>query len=152
MSPDASYYQFSEEVRKAVNFQARHTLVRKEFCAEQSRIESVRCVDSYEESEYHYGRQVWFFEATGVDHVGRNQRVYGALEFSVQYGLLEPARAALMDDPAHRQRFLQSIIRPTQADVWANPSTKLWVRLTIASVIILSAIWLLTVASKLVES
>jgi hypothetical protein len=151
MTPDASYYQFSKEVWKAVNFQARHTLVRKEFCPEQSRVESVHCVHLDEETDYSYGKQVWFFEATGVDPVGRNQRVYGALEFAVQYGLLEPARAVLMEDPQHRQRFLQSIVRPTQADVWANPSTKLWVRLTLGSVIILSAIWLLYLAAVLVQ-
>ncbi len=50
MSPDASYYQFSKEVWQAVNYQARHTLTRKEFCPEQSRVESVRCVDVEEET------------------------------------------------------------------------------------------------------
>ncbi len=152
MSPDASHFQFSKEVWQAVNFQARHTLSRKEFCPEQSRVDSVRCVHLDEESEFHYGRQVWFFEASALDPVGRKHRVYGALEFSVQYGLLEPARAALMDDPQHRQRFLQTIVRPTQSDVWASPSTKLWVRLTLASVIILSSIWMLTLAAHLMKS
>lgn len=148
MSPDAGYYQFSKEVWQAVNFQARHTLSRKEFCPEQSRVESVRCVHLDEETEFHYGRQVWFFEASAMDPVGRKHRVYGALEFSVQFGLLEAARAALMEDPQHRQRFLQSIVRPTQAEMWSNPSTRLWVRLTLASVIILSSIWLLTLAAS----
>ncbi len=148
MSPDASHFQFSQEVWQAVNFQVRHTLSRKEFCPDQSRVESVRCVHLDEETECQYGRQVWFFEAAALDPVGRKHRVCGALEFSVQYGLLEPARAALMEDPLHRQRFLQSIVRPTNAEIWANPSTKLWVRLTLASVIILSSIWLLTLAAS----
>ncbi len=142
MTPDASFYQFSEEVWQAVNFQVRRTLARKEFCPEQSRVDSVHCEHLEDETEFNYGRQVWFFDAIGVDPVGRHQRVYGALEFAVQYGLLEPARAVLMDEPLHRQRFLQSIVRPTQADVWASPSSKLWVRLTLLSVIIASGLWL----------
>ena len=73
------------------------------------------------------------------------------LDFSVQYGLMEPARAMLSDEPRHRQRMLQSIANPAQQQVWANPSTKVWVRLTLASVIILSSIWLLMLAKNLMQ-
>ncbi len=151
MTPDASFYQFSKEVWQAVNDQAMHALVRKEFCPEESRIESIRCVHLDEENENEYGRQIWFFEAAGIDPIGRRHRLYGALDFSVQYGLLEPSRAMLMDEPQHRQRFLQSIVRPVESQVWGSPSTKVWVRLTLASVIILSAIWLLVLAAWLME-
>lgn len=147
MTPDASFYQFSKEIWEAVNSQARSTLSRKEFCTEQSRIESVRCVHLDEETEYQYGRQIWFFEASAVDPIGRRLRLYGALEFSVQYGLLEPARAALMEDAQHRQRFLHSLVRPYQSEAWKHASTRLWVRLTLASVIIFSSIWLLAIAA-----
>jgi hypothetical protein len=124
-------------------------LVRKEFCPEESLIESMHCVHLDEESECEYGRQIWFFEASGVDPIGRRQRLYGALDFSVQYGLLQTTRAMLMADPQHRQRFLQSVIRPYENQAWSYPSTKIWVRLTIASVIILSAIWMLALAAYL---
>lgn len=149
MKPEASFYQFSKEVWQTVNRQAMHALMRKEFCPDESQVESIRCVFLDEECEGEYGRQIWFFEAAGVDPVGRKHRLYGALDFSVQYGLLEPIRAMLMDDPHHRQRFLHSVNQPSQAQVWANPSTKVWVRLTLASVIILSAIWLLYLAAYL---
>ena len=149
MRPEASFYQFSKEVWEAVNEQAMHALLRKEYSLEDSRIESIRCVHLEEECEDEYGRQIWFFEAAGVDPVGRRHRLYGALDFSVQFGLMDPTRAMLMSDPHHRQRFLQSVVRPREAQVWVNPSTKVWVRLTIASVIILSAIWLLALAASL---
>lgn len=151
MTPDASFYQFSKEVWQAVNDQARHALERKEFCPDQSRVESLRCVFYEEENECRYGHQIWFFEANGVDPIGKRHRLYGTLEFSVQYGMLEPCRAALMDEPQHRQRFLHSITSPTTHDVWANPSTKVWVRLTLASVVILASIWLLSLAAPLLE-
>ena len=151
MKPETTFYHFSKEVWQAVNDQAMNALLRKEFCPEESRIESIRCVHLEEEGESEYGRQIWFFEASGVDAVGRRQRLYGALDFSVQYGLLEPSRAMLMSEPHHRQRFLQSVVRPTESHIWSAPSTKVWVRLTLASVIILSSIWLLALAAWMLE-
>ena len=151
MKPESTFYQFSKEVWQTVNDQAMCALMRKEFCPDESRIESIRCVHLDEEREADYGRQIWFFEAAGVDPVGRRHRLYGALDFSVQYGLLEPTRAMLMSEPHHRQRFLQSVMRPAEPKVWAAPSTKVWVRLTLASVLILSSIWLLSLAAYLLE-
>ena len=151
MTPDASFYQFSKEVWQAVNDQARHALLRKEYCPDQSRIESLRCVFFDEESESKYGHQIWFFEAHGIDPVGRRHHLYGTLEFSLQYGLLEPVRAALMDDPQQRQRFLHSITEPSRTDVWAYPSTKVWVRLTVASIVILASIWLLYIGASMMD-
>lgn len=146
MTSDASFYQFSKEIRQTVHDQAISALLRKEYCPDESRIDSIRCVFLEEESEREFGRQVWFFEATGIDPVGHRHRLYGALDFSVQYGLLEPSRTVLLEDPHLRQRFLESITRPYESHVWGNPTTKIWVGLSIASVVILSAILLLTVA------
>ena len=150
MKPETSFYQFSKEVWKTVNVQAMNALVRKDFSPDESQVDSIRCVHLEEECESEYGRQIWFFEASGVDPIGRRQRLYGALDFSIQYGLLETTRAMLMADPQHRQRFLQSVVRPCEIHVWSYPSTKIWVRLTIASVIILSAIWSLSLAAWLI--
>lgn len=151
MTPDAGFYQFSKEVWQVVNSQARFTLLRKEYCPEQSRIESIRCVYLDEESERDFGRQIWFFEAFGVDPVGHEHRLYGALDFSVQYGLLEPERAMLMEDSYHRQRLLESMTHTVDGRPWRSASTKVWVRLTLASVIILSSIWLLLLAAYLLD-
>jgi hypothetical protein len=149
---ETTFYQFSREVWKAVTEQARSALIRKDFCPEESRIESLRCVFLDEETESSYGRQVWFFEAFGVDASGKRHRLYGALDFVMQYGLLEPTRALLADEPRHRQKMLQNIAQPTRTQVWDSPSTKVWVRLTLASVIILSGIWLLMLAQRLMQS
>lgn len=146
MKPETSFYQFSQEVWQAVNEQAMHALVRKDYSPDDSEVESVRCVHLEEEGEVEFGRQIWFFEAAGIDPIGRKHRLYGALDFSVQYGLLEPSRAMLLDDAQHRQRFLHSVAHPDESVVWASPSTKIWVRLAVASVIILSALWVLSLA------
>ena len=149
MTPDTAFYQFSKEVWQVVNDQARQTMLRKEFSLEESRIESLRCVHLDEEREHEYGRQIWFFEATGIDPIGKAHRLYGAMDFSVQYGLLEPARAMLLNEPHHRQRLLNTVVNPIAKQVWGSPSTRVWVRLTVVSVIILFAIWLLSLAALL---
>lgn len=151
MRPDASFHPFSKEIWQAVTNQARNALVRKEYDPDQSRVESVRCVYLDQETDTSFGRQVWFFEAIGIDPIGRQHRLYGALEFSVQFGLLEPCRAALMADAAHRQRFLHGLIEPAPVEPWSAPSTRVWVRLTLASVVIVASIWLLTLAAYLLE-
>jgi hypothetical protein len=148
---ETTFYQFSKEVWQTVTDQARNSLLRRDFCPEESRIESLRCVYLDEESDASFGRQVWFFEAMGIDAVGKRHRLYGSLDFTVQFGLLEPARAVLADEPRHRQRMLQAVANPAQSQVWASPSTKIWVRLTLASVIILSSIWLLLLAVQLMK-
>ncbi|RMF44989.1 MAG: hypothetical protein D6753_01220 [Planctomycetota bacterium] len=151
MNPEASYYQFPREVWQTVNECAWEALARKEFAPDASHIESLRCVYLNEETESEYGRQIWFFEANGTDPIGRFHRLYGALDFSVEYGLMVPVRAMLMRDPHYRQRFLQSIVKSPGRQIWNALTTRLWVRLTLASVFILSAIWLLSLAAWLMN-
>lgn len=105
MGPEAHNIQFSRQIWQAVSDHAHSCLMRREFCPELSRVENLRCVDFLEESDTKYGRQIWYFEAIGVDPAGRRHVLHGALEFSIQYGLLEPAQAAMFDDEETRDRF-----------------------------------------------
>ena len=118
MSSDTSHIQFSRHIWQAVNEQARRCLLSREFCPEQSKIDNLRCVHFEEEIESCYGRQLWYFEAMGVDPIGRRHKLFGALEFSVQYGLLEACQAALFDDSDHRQRFLNAATQPIRSRIW----------------------------------
>lgn len=151
MSSEASDLQFSQEIWKTVSDQAKRCLFRREFCPEQSRIENLRCVHFEEEVDSSYGRQLWYFEAIGIDQIGRRHMLYGALEFSIQYGLLESSQAALFDDPDHRQRFLYAATHPFRNRVWVNASTRFWVRMTIIGVVALSLVFILRVANYLLE-
>ncbi|MFO0925318.1 MAG: hypothetical protein U0905_22890 [Pirellulales bacterium] len=145
MSSDAGHLQFSDHIWQTVGGQAKQCLLRREFCPEQSRIDNLRCVHFEEEAEQAYGRQLWYFEAIGIDPIGRRHMLYGALEFSIQYGLLELSQAALFEDAEHRQRFLHAATHPFRQRVWNDSSTKFWVRMTIAGVIVVSMIWALKV-------
>jgi hypothetical protein len=151
MTPSIDPVQFPKQIWQAVSEQARKSLLRKEFCPESSRIENLRCVHLSEETESRYGKQVWFFEAVGFDSFGRRHLLYGALELSIQYGLLEASQTALFRDIEQRQQFLNKETHLQDASPWANQSTRFWVRTTCLSVVVVSLLWLSRLAEYLAK-
>ena len=89
-----------------------------------------------------FGKQLWCFEAIGIDPVGRRHILYGVLEFAIQYGLLEASQTAMFEDSEHREKFLQSETRESTKLVYQYPSTNFWVYSAWCSIAVLSAIWL----------
>lgn len=142
MTPEADKIQFSRQIWQAASEHAHRCLTRREFCPEQSRIENLRCVHLEDESETLFGKQLWCFEAIGIDPVGRRHILYGALEFSIQYGLLEASQTAMFEDSEHRERFLQSESQPPSKLIYKYPSTRFWVGSAWCSIIGLTAIWI----------
>ena len=141
MVPETDPIQFPRQIWQAVSDQARQCIVEKEFCPEQSRIENLRCVHFEGETETKYGIQLWYFEAVGVDPIGRRHMLYGALDFSVQYGLLIPSQTALFEDAELRQRFLKAELEITEKSVWANSTTRFWVRTACLGVVVTAMMW-----------
>ncbi len=146
MTPSIDPVQFPRQIWQAVSEQARRCLLRRDFCPDQSRVENLRCVHLQNESEGRYGQQVWFFEATGIDTVGRRHMLYGAIELSIQYGLLEPSQTALFEDIEQRQKFLRQEVLIAESTAWKSRSTNFWVRTTCLAVIVVSAMWLTMLA------
>lgn len=149
MRSDASHLQFTEQTWKTVTDHAYHCLWRKEFCPERSRIENLRCVFFEGETDDSYGRQFWFFEAVGPDPWGKFHHFFGALEYSMQYGLMENCQAALFEEAEHRLRALSVATEPAPNRVWAHPSTAIWVRMAILAVLVVAIGWLFILAGYL---
>lgn len=151
MAPGIDPIQFPSQIWQAVSDQARRSLLRLDFCPDQSRIENLRSVHLCEETEDNYGKQVWFFEAIGID--GKNARhiLYGALELSVQYGILVTDQTALFDDIEERQKFLRKESQDSKNGPWAHDSTRFWVNTAILCVVVVSMLWVLTLVSYLVR-
>jgi hypothetical protein len=59
--------QFSRQIWQAASEHAHRCLTRLAFCPDQSRIENLRHVHLVDESESAFGRQLWCFEAIGMD-------------------------------------------------------------------------------------
>ena len=149
MTPEAHNIQFSRQIWQAVSQQANGCLLRRDFCPEQSRVENLRCADFLEETEQSFGRQVWFFEALGVDPVGRRHVLHGALEFSIQYGLLEPAQAAMFEDEDARDK---SIAPPAYEYTGFFPRSmnrRFWLGTVTALFGVLAAVWTVVLISIL---
>ncbi len=152
MTPSIDPVQFPRQIWQAVSDQARRSLIRKEFCPDQSRIENLRCVHLSEETENRYGQQVWFFEAIGFDASGRRHLLYGALELSIEYGILEASQTALFHDIEQRQQFLRKETHEEAPGPWVSQSTQFWVRTACLSVVVLSLWWVTTLVSHLMKT
>lgn len=141
MTPEAHNTQFSRQIWQTVSEHAHGCLLRREFCLEQSRVENLRCVDFSEESDFSYGKQIWFFEAIGVDPVGRRHLLHGALEFSVQYGLLEAAQAVMFEDEEARDQFLSANPYEMTRLFPSHLSHRFWVTTVCCLFAILALVW-----------
>jgi hypothetical protein len=141
MTPDASHLQFSRQTWQMVSDQARRTLMHRDFCPEQSRVDNLRCIAFEEEGESSFGRQLWFYEALGVDPLGRRRALYGALEFSIQFGLMEPARSSLFEQVEQRQRYVRELEKSAARRVWQHASTRFWIRTALAGVTVVTLVW-----------
>ncbi len=142
MTPEADKIQFSRQIWQAASEHAHRCLTRREFCPEQSRVENLRCVHLVEESDCLFGKQMWCFEAIGIDQSGRRHILYGVLEFSIQYGLLEASQTAMFEDSDHREKFLHNETKPASKLVYNYPSTRFWVYSAWCSISVLSVIWI----------
>ncbi len=151
MTPEAHKIQFSRQIWQAASEHAHRCLTRREFCPEQSRIENLRCEFLEEEVESQFGKQLWCFEAIGIDPAGRRHILHGVLEFSIQYGLLEASQTAMFEDSEHRDKFLRDQTKPASKMVYEYPSTRFWVYAAWSGVAVLSLIWVTLLVKFLVS-
>jgi hypothetical protein len=105
MQPNTSDNQFSEHTLRQIAADARRALLRGRYCIERSQVERFRCVEDQPETEHAFGRQLWYFEGTGVDELDRRVRVYGAVEYALQFGLHELVEDGVFDATEQRDRF-----------------------------------------------
>lgn len=141
MTPEADPVHLSRQVWQAVSEHAVRTVTDGDFCPEQSRIENLRPMVSVDEDEFQYGRQIWCFEAMGIDAHSRRQIIYGLMEFSIQYGLLEPSQSLLFEDAAERDRCMENLTYPVHFTEEKHVATKFWVWAAWVSVAVLTGGW-----------
>jgi hypothetical protein len=84
-----------------------------------------------------------------VDVAGRRHILYGVLEFSIQYGLLEASQTGMFDDIHDREIFIRRETQPAQSMAYSYTSTKFWIYAAWCSISILTAIWLAALVNHL---
>jgi hypothetical protein len=142
MYPEADPIHLSRQIWQAVSDHALRAVARREFCPEQSRIENLRPVYSVDEDDHEFGRQLWCFEAMGITVGGRRQVVYGMMEFSVQYGLLEPQQSGLFEDANERDRWISRMTSQTPPDAIHSGVNRFWIWSAWAGVAMLTGAWI----------
>ena len=125
MTSHTSNQQFSEQTLRQVAADCRRALHRGHFSAEQSRVERLRCIDDEPETSDDFGRQLWYFEGRAITIDDRRLRVYGVIEYSIQFGLHELVEDGVFESPHERDRFLEIYHHVPNRRVWNHPSMRL---------------------------
>jgi hypothetical protein len=149
MTPETDKVQFSRQIWQAASEHALQCLERREFCPDRSRIENLRCEYLVEETDTAFGSQIWCFEAIGIDRSGRRQILHGVLEFSIQYGLMEPSQTGMFDDMKDRENFLKQEKTSRSEYAYSYVSTRFWVASAWLGVACFSLIWILALVNSL---
>ena len=123
---------------RQVRLDCSRALVRARFCPNRSEFDHLRCVDDHPESEDTFGHQLWYFEGTGVDESDRRHRVFGVVEYSLQFGLHEVVEDGVFDSEEQRERFRHLYEREVRRPVWSHPAHR-WL---LGGVLVIAAICL----------
>ncbi|MEZ6090382.1 MAG: hypothetical protein R3C05_20625 [Pirellulaceae bacterium] len=125
MPSHASKQQYSEQTLRQVAADCRRSLQRGEFDVEQSRVERLRCVDDQSETDECFGRQLWYFEGRALANDDRRVRIYGVIEYSIQFGLHELVDDGVFDAADQRDRFRQIYHYEPSRFSWRHRSMRL---------------------------
>lgn len=152
MTPEADPVHFSRQIWQAVAEHALRAVARREFCPERSRIENLRPVFFQEEDELAFGKQIWCFEAMGVSDNSRRQLIFGLMEFSIQFGLLEPVQSGLFEDATERERWTVQLSATEATPDKTSGATSFWIWSAWISVAFLGTGWLIALARYLMQT
>jgi hypothetical protein len=67
--------------------------------------------------------------------------LYGILDFSVQYGMLESSQTALFEDAELRQKFLDRDAPANSSTSWSKATTRFWVQTACLGVVVTALMW-----------
>ncbi len=138
MSADTRTVRFSEHTIRQVQADCARAMRRARFDPDQGEIVHMRCVDDRHESDECFGSQLWYFEGLGIDDEAHRHRVFGVVEYSVQYGLLELIEDGVFDSENQRERFRLLYEREMHPPSWRHPAH----RMLAMGLIAVSSIWL----------
>lgn len=132
MGAETRTRRFSEQTLRQVRLDCSRAMIRARFCPEQIEVLKLRCIDDRLETEESFGNQLWYFEGYGVDERLRRQTVFGAIEYSIQFGLHELVEDGVFESEEERDRFRcvyeREIQRPSQ-----QQAAHRWVALALVS-------------------
>lgn len=141
MKPQVQHFQFPRKTWQVVTEHALRELAFRESQDTTSRIENLRPFHFEEETESNYGRQIWCFESlTALGANGRRVEC-GALEFSIEYGLIELIQCRWFSNDKQRDLWIAEHLEPPSPQASSCALTRVWIYLAILSVLFLAIGW-----------
>lgn len=122
MGARTSTQRFSERTLRQVRLDCSRAVVRARFCPERSEVFQLHCIDDRAESDEAFGHQLWYFEGVGVDQERHRQNLFGVVEYSVQFGLLELVEDGVFESQDQRNRYRQLYEREFSRPSWRQPA------------------------------
>lgn len=138
MHTESGILNLTNRVIQQVELDSLLALDKAKYSIEMSATYDLRCVDSRSETGSAYGRQLWFFEAVGTDSNLSESRLYGVLQYSMEYGLLELVEGHVFDCQRERVHFQRFYETGKRTDHWLHPANR-WLLTGLATV---GLIWL----------
>ncbi|MEL6895934.1 MAG: hypothetical protein AAFP90_07520 [Planctomycetota bacterium] len=97
-------------------------LLRAGYRIDAARIRDLRCTYEVPESESSFGSQLWYFETDDHDDRTGGVPLYGVIEYSLQYGLMELVEDGVFEQQTQRERFRSIAQRQPQPPFWSHPA------------------------------
>ena len=141
MRPPVEHIQFPRKTWQAVTEHALRELKFHESCDQSSRIENLRPYYFEDETENAFGRQIWCFEAMGLQAGTGRKLEFGVLEVSIEYGLIELSQCRWFQNDNQLEQWISQRLDPHTEPASCCVTTKLWVYLAILGILFLAIGW-----------
>lgn len=122
MSQRTQARRFSPRTIRQIRLDARRALIRAHFCPDRSEVLQLRCVEDRPETENEFGLQLWYFEGLAVDEGDRRHHVFGAMEYSIQFGLNEVSEDGVFASEYQRSRMRDRLEAESVGSRLAHPA------------------------------
>jgi hypothetical protein len=95
MSAETKAIRIPEKIMRQIRSDSQAALTRVRVYPAENEVVQLRCVDYRPETDNSFGAQLWYFDTQAVDEFADRVRVFGVLEYSIQYGAISFARRML---------------------------------------------------------
>ena len=138
MGAETRTQRFNEQTLRQVRLDCGRAMIRARFCPDNAEVLKLRCIDDRFETDDNFGNQLWYFEGFGLDDYDRRRSVFGAIEYSIQYGLHELVEDGVFDNEEQRDRFRCVYEREIQRPSYQQAAHR-WLAFAVVTV---AALWL----------
>jgi hypothetical protein len=139
--PPVEHIQFPRKTWQTVTEHALRELTFRESFDQSSRIENLRPYYFEDETENAFGRQIWCFEAMGLQAGTGRKLEFGVLEFSIEYGLIELSQCRWFQNDKQLEQWISQRLDPHTEPASCCVTTKLWIYLAMLGILFLAIGW-----------